>query len=318
MIDQPYMFDFYDGGGLDIASLSFAEVDARGQRQRPRVRGARPRARAASRTSAPGPGGSTSSGRSPRRAWSSTSTARRPGRQEGSLPKFVPEVKQISFNGTLARERGQQVRYVTDRAVFALEDDGLVLDRGRARDRRGARRPGRRWASGRASRTTCGPRTSACTPTGRWAWRPTSRRGPGMSEPRRAPAGPRGAPRARQPAAQPRRRRRCSRSWRRRSRRWRPPTRARCGRSWSRGSGERAFSAGSHVGELREPARSRRPGPARAARSRRSPAWPRSRCRRSPRSRATRSAAGWRSRSPATSASRPSARSSACPRCASR
>ena len=39
----------------------------------------------------------------------------------------MPKVREISFNGRLARERGQQVRYITDRAVFALEDDGLVL-----------------------------------------------------------------------------------------------------------------------------------------------------------------------------------------------
>jgi propionate CoA-transferase len=36
-------------------------------------------------------------------------------------------VREVSFNGRLARERGQQVRYITDRAVFALEDDGLEL-----------------------------------------------------------------------------------------------------------------------------------------------------------------------------------------------
>ena len=39
----------------------------------------------------------------------------------------MPRVREVSFNGRLARERGQQVRYITDRAVFALEDDGLVL-----------------------------------------------------------------------------------------------------------------------------------------------------------------------------------------------
>ncbi len=127
MIDQPYMFDFYDGGGLDIASLSFAEVDAEGNVN---VHAFEGRVR--------GPGGFPNiSARTPRINFVGTLTARgleiliddsgvRIAR-EGSLGKFVPEVREISFNGRLARERGQQVRYITERAVFALEDDGLVL-----------------------------------------------------------------------------------------------------------------------------------------------------------------------------------------------
>ena len=126
MIDQPYMFDFYDGGGLDVASLSFAEVDAEGNVN---VHAFEGRVR--------GPGGFPNiSARTPKICFVGTLTARglaveiRDGiriTSEGSLGKFVPHVRQISFNGHLARERGQQVRYITERAVFALEDDGLVL-----------------------------------------------------------------------------------------------------------------------------------------------------------------------------------------------
>ena len=46
--------------------------------------------------------------------------------KEGSLSKFVPHVREISFNGKLARERGQHVRYITDRAVFE-RPEGVTL-----------------------------------------------------------------------------------------------------------------------------------------------------------------------------------------------
>ena len=142
MIDQPYMFDFYDGGGLDVASLSFAEVDAEGNVNvhafEGRVRGPGGFPNISAKTAQDqlrrdadraGPGASTFDGGRPR------------SRARASLRKFVPEVREISFNGRLARERGQRVRYITERAVFALEAGRPGADRGRARDRRRARRP---------------------------------------------------------------------------------------------------------------------------------------------------------------------------------
>ena len=126
MIDQPYMFDFYDGGGLDVASLSFAEVDAEGNVN---VHAFEGRVR--------GPGGFPNiSARTGKINFVGTLTAQGLELEidggvrvvrEGSLQKFVPAVREISFNGRLARERGQEVRYITDRAVFALTDDGVVL-----------------------------------------------------------------------------------------------------------------------------------------------------------------------------------------------
>src|SRR3954471_14110064 len=126
MIDQPYMFRFYDGGGLDVASLSFAEIDADGNVN---VHAFEGRIR--------GPGGFPNiSAKTPRINFVGTLTAKGLELEiddglrivrDGELGKFVPTVREISFNGRLARERGQQVRYITERAVFALEDDGLVL-----------------------------------------------------------------------------------------------------------------------------------------------------------------------------------------------
>ncbi len=126
MIDQPDMFGFYDGGGLDVASLSFAEVDAAGNVN---VHAFEGRVR--------GPGGFPNiSARTPKINFVGTLTAQgleleidggvRIAR-EGSLRKFVPRVREISFSAASARERGQEVRYITDRAVFGLADDGLEL-----------------------------------------------------------------------------------------------------------------------------------------------------------------------------------------------
>jgi propionate CoA-transferase len=126
MIDQPDMFGFYDGGGLDAASLSFAEVDADGDVN---VHAFEGRVR--------GPGGFPNiSARTPKINFVGTLTAQGLELEidggvrvvrEGRLRKFVPRVREVSFNARLARERGQQVRYITERAVFAFEDDGLVL-----------------------------------------------------------------------------------------------------------------------------------------------------------------------------------------------
>ena len=313
MIDQPYMFDFYDGGGLDIASLSFAEVDAEGNVN---VHAFEGRVR--------GPGGFPNiSAQTGRINFVGTLTAR--GLEieidggvriasEGSLGKFVPEVREISFNGRLARERGQQVRYITERAVFALEADGLVLIEVAPGHRRRARRPG---------------------PDGLPAAR------------RRRPADDGRAP-VRDRADGPGRRLRGPRRERARRRSSSAASRA-SSSSTRRSTSSRgtlleeldaalatlaAASAGRRPGGRRDRARasarsrpartsaSSRPsaGPAAASGTSSSPAsraaWPGCRCRPSPRSRATRSAAGWSSRCAATSGSPRSAPGSACRRCA--
>jgi propionate CoA-transferase len=109
-LDQPYQFDFYDGGGLDLAFLSFAEFDAEGNVNVSRFG-----------DKLIGPGGFINISQGARRCiFGGTLSA-------GGKPKAVAQVEQITFSGRYARERGQSVLYVTERAVFRLGPAGPEL-----------------------------------------------------------------------------------------------------------------------------------------------------------------------------------------------
>jgi propionate CoA-transferase len=109
-VDQPYQFDFYDGGGLDLAFLSFAEFDAEGNVNVSRFGG-----------KLIGPGGFINISQHAKRViFGGTLTA-------AGKPKAVQRVEQITFSGRFARERGQPVIYVTESAVFRLGEHGPEL-----------------------------------------------------------------------------------------------------------------------------------------------------------------------------------------------
>ena len=127
ILDQGYMFDFYDGGGLDIAFVSFAEVDRHGHVNVTRFGDRNDGAggfiditQNAKRIVF----GGTLTGGGLRVAIGETGLGIE---REGGIAKFVPEVGQISYNGTVGRERGQEVLFVTERAVLRPTTDGLMV-----------------------------------------------------------------------------------------------------------------------------------------------------------------------------------------------
>jgi propionate CoA-transferase len=126
IIDDAYQFDFFHGGGLDLAFLGFAQVDVDGNINSSRFGKV-----------ITGCGGSIDISQNAKKvvycgtfAVKSQEEISEEGIRvlnPGKFKKFVDRVQQVSFSGKYAMERGQQVVYVTERAVLELSPEGIIL-----------------------------------------------------------------------------------------------------------------------------------------------------------------------------------------------
>ena len=120
-------FDFYSGGGIDIAFLGMGELDGAGNVNVSMLG-----------PSVIGPGGFVDITQGARHVVfcgtfeaKGLSAAVAGDRLEigapGEVGKLVAAARHITFSGDRAREQGQRVTYITERAVFELRPDGIEL-----------------------------------------------------------------------------------------------------------------------------------------------------------------------------------------------